>query len=170
MIRKMWRKAVAVTLAAGMLLGIGGVTNTAEAASKLSKKDFVVTGEGPYVQSEGAKKVNTYEMSWPLTYCNDDAGWLKTSKSKIIKTKRGIRLGDSKAKVLNAYGKVAVKNSTYKKVQKIVGGNLMCTGGSEKKEKKILKKAKKYVQYKYKKKSIYFFFDKNNKVNMITIE
>ncbi len=161
--RKMWKKTVAVVLAVGMLLGVSGTTKTAEAAKKLGKKDFTyytALNDELEMMKVNWLPLNFHSNLWTAKERKTPMG-TKVKLEEVVKTKRGIVLGSSKAKVLKAYGKTKVQKTDAKKTKAITCLAFENVSGT------CLRQTKSYVSYKYKKNMIYFFFDKSNKVNII---
>lgn len=155
---KKLKTLLATLLMIALVLPVCCNFNTADAAAKLSKKDFKFggnAGENFYAVSA------QYGWRWN--------GWGDLGESqpkKLVKTKRGIRLLDSKKKVFKAYGKVTLKKSkkdnVYKEVVKQADAGV----------KKQLNTCK-YAEYSMKKGgdtyAIRFFFDNKDKVRIIIV-
>lgn len=148
--------------------------NTASAAEKMGKKDFIFTG------TDFDGKYNFIEDIEELGYIGQDGWGLKyhvynkeTDKSKkgCIKTNRDIVLGSTMKSVTKAYGDV--KASKIKKDETIYK---LLLDQSNDNLTKTMKSSVTYIDYtytytdsnKYKNKlAIRFYFDKDDKVNAI---
>lgn len=149
------KRAVTVLVMMALVFGatqcVQGVK--AQAAGKLTKKDFTKT--------YGSNKFNFMKISADSPnhlLC----GYVDGSDDDDFKTYRGIKLKDSKDKVLEKYGKAKVKKVNLKEDNIYYAGKKRGYGSA-----KVIKKAKSYVEYTYKKAKyrIRFYFDKNNKVS-----
>jgi hypothetical protein len=158
--KRRFRGLMALLLALAVLTGVAqsSTTVTVEAASKLTKKDFI--SKGKY----GANFYKEHKTQEGAVSCTTMVG--ETEKaSKILRTNRGIDLASSKSKVIKKYGKtkaqkVNVKtDNTYYALKKL---------GVAKSELNVIKKAKYYLDYKttiggseYR---LRFYLDKSNTV------
>lgn len=162
--RNTLKKMMVVVMAFALLVGALAVpSQTAQAASKLTKADFKFTG----MYKSGLNKILKSSYDWDFNFANivdEDA------PKKCIKTKRGITLTATKKHVFKKYGNVSVKKlgkktNLYKRCKK---GE--CGVNSE--TFKLVKKDKCAV-YQYKsgsdKYQLHFFFSSKNTVDMIIV-
>lgn len=161
------KKVMVTVLAFALLVGAFAVPGQSALAAKkqsepkpLTKADFKFTGAYKSLANEVIKS----GYDWHCRYINSID---EEEPEKCIKTKRGITLNSTKKQVLKKYGKTSLKKlgkktKLYKENKKIMDSQ----------EFKMIKKDK-YAVYDYKSGSdtyyLYFFFNKDNKVELIII-
>lgn len=157
MMKKFMKQWMTLALAVMMLVTAVPMGNVEAKAKKLSKKDFQYTVDGK--KQDFLTESKEYGWWWHVFYDIPESKYCKGAVA-TVKTKRGIKLGSTEAKVTKQYGKTTKKKvSKTERFFKTIKYDFPTIDTSN---------WKNYLEYTYKKgKDNYklrFYLDKKNKV------